>query len=83
MNDNQSPFKGKGIELTAIAMSVVINLVVVGYQNGKLEQRVTILEQLRTESRVEVTSQLAEIKGQFSELNRKLDRVLERGAPAK
>jgi hypothetical protein len=38
---------------------------------GKLEQRVAILEQLRSESRIEVQSQL-------SEINHKLDRILER-----
>lgn len=71
-------FKGKGVEILAFVGSVVVNVVLVGYVAGKLEARVAILEQLRTESRVEVGAQLADIKGQLAETNRKLDRVLER-----
>lgn len=63
--------KGRAVEVAAFSLSVVVNLVIVGYMTGKLEQRVAILEQLRTESRVEVANQL-------SEINRKIDRILER-----
>jgi hypothetical protein len=70
--------KGKGVELGAIAFTCVLNLIIGSYQYGKLEGRVTTLEQLRTESRQEVFGQLADIKGQLAETNRKLDRVLER-----
>lgn len=63
--------KGKGVEIAAFAGSILINSIFVAYVAGKLEARVAILEQLRVESRVEVSSQLAEI-------NRKVDRILER-----
>lgn len=71
--------KGKGVELSAIALGVVVNLIIGSYQYGKLEGRVATLEQLRIEGRGEVGAQLADIKSQLAETNRKLDRVLERG----
>jgi hypothetical protein len=71
--------RGKGVELVAIALSVVVNIAYGSYQIGKVEQRVSILEQLRAEGRVEVADKLADIKVQIAETNRKLDRVLERG----
>lgn len=63
--------KGKGVEIFCFALSILMNAVYVAYVSGKLEARVAILEQLRVESRVEVSTQLAEI-------NRKVDRILER-----
>jgi hypothetical protein len=61
-------------------ITILVNIVIMAYAYGKIEQRVTNLEQLRIEARAEIAAQVGQVQGQIQAVAADVRRLLERGS---